>query len=128
MVLCNPAIFWTVEDAGPYSLKFKNTYTRQGITLLYAVGAIELQAVLESPAGAPPLAACAPLPWVIINRSINPNVTIQLYVKLGFICLYVFLYFSFSSERKVPKEAPPKEETKVSPFGNPLPFMVRYGV
>ena len=32
--------FGTVEDADPYSLKFKNTYTRQGITLLYAVGAI----------------------------------------------------------------------------------------
>ena len=48
--------------------------------------------------------------------------------KLGFICMFAFMYFSFSSERKVPKEAPPKEETKVSPFGNPLPYMVAHAV
>ena len=38
------------------------------------------------------------------------------------------MYFSPTSGRKVPKEAPPKGETKVSPFGNPLPFMVAHAV
>ena len=38
------------------------------------------------------------------------------------------MYFSPTSGRKVPKETPPKGETKVSPFGNPLPFMVAHAV
>jgi hypothetical protein len=61
------------------------------------------------------------------NLPQRTNFQIVIYRCVGFEC-DVSLYFSFSSERKVPKEAPPKGETKVSPFGNPLPYMVAHAV
>ena len=41
--------------------------------------------------------------------------------------MFSFMYFSFSSERKVPKEAPFKRKPTVS-LENPFPYMVAHAV
>ena len=70
-------------------------------------------------------------PAVTCHKADAAGVLLQLVCshlfKLGFIYMFAFTYFSFSSERKVPKEAPFKRKPTVS-LENPFPYMVAHAV